>query len=491
MPRVQMPDGAIVDMPDTPSPDQITRLRSIQSKPKSESGVLDKAVGAGEAGLSMATGFAGSLAGNVAGAARTLTGGKYGTPEGIEQGIQTGNKVSDALTYQPRTQAGQDMLHGAGQLLDDTKVAGLNPAIANEIPIGTMRAMRAKAAPAMQRVGAAAEETAAADRAPAAVKMSDPEKSALARKALDYGIDLRPDMLSDNKFMRMIGEAFDKIPLAGSKAEQRQVAFNRGLLNLIGGDADAKRITPAVFDRAITKSGQKIGGISEKAPVNVDSTALERNIHETAAFATEDVAKVVKSYVDEINAKAQGGTIDGRAFREINTKLGKQIRRSEGDMQFHLDALQESLEDMLAGSRTGEELQELQAARKQYAIAKTLEPMVAKSKYGDMSPGGLMNAVTSTKDKKSMMARGRGGELGDLARIGQAFLKEPDTSNTAERAITYGLIGGAAVEPTTAASIYGAANLYNRLGPRIARRMVPIKDMPPDARDVPLGAGNE
>jgi hypothetical protein len=135
---------------------------------------------------------------------------------------------------------------------------------------------------------------------------------------------------------------------------------------------------------------------------------------------------------------------------------------------------QDALERNIADPAT---LERLQTARREYAIGKAIEPMVAKSPNGDLSPAGLMQVVTATKDKKAMMARGRGGDLGELAKIGQMFLKEPSSSGTTERAVAYGLIGGgAAIDPTTAGTVYAGANLYNRAGPALARRMTRLSD---------------
>lgn len=85
------------------------------------------AFGPAEAVLSMGTGAVGGLAGNVAGVARTLTSGNFGSRAGIQQGIDTARTVSDALTYRPRTTSGQEGVAMVGNFLDATKLAGLGP----------------------------------------------------------------------------------------------------------------------------------------------------------------------------------------------------------------------------------------------------------------------------------------------------------------------------------------------------------------------------
>ncbi|PRH40808.1 hypothetical protein C6T65_18745 [Burkholderia vietnamiensis] len=72
------------------------------------------------------------------------------------------------------------------------------------------------------------------------------------------------------------------------------------------------------------------------------------------------------------------------------------------------------------------------------------------------------------------MAMGQGGELGKLADIGSLFLREPGTSNTAERGIVAGVLGGAGlgVNPAAAVAPWVAANLYNRAGPAVTEQLL-------------------
>ncbi len=93
----------------------------------------------------------------------------------------------------------------------------------------------AQAAPKRGAVRAAVDpEVSALKRVPGKVAdvvtpKPSPEIAALAKKAEDMGIELRPDMLANNRIAKFIGEALEQVPASGSKAEQRQMAFNSAL----------------------------------------------------------------------------------------------------------------------------------------------------------------------------------------------------------------------------------------------------------------------
>lgn len=405
--------------------------------------------------------------------------------------------IAESMQYQPRTGTGAQLAGMAGKAL-----APLGALPTAELTnLGRAVAPAAGVAGNVVRSGAALADDAIAAAPSKLVSIVTPTVSpkvaALAQRAQALGIELRPDMLVDNKFLKIIGDTLEKVPLTGAKAAGRQVAFNRSLIDLIGGDKMAARLTPDIYDAALRKSGAKIGDIADRTPVALDadfSAALESRL-QNSRFETDSVGRVVSNYISEITSKADDGIIPGTTFRKLDTQIGKQIRRtSDGDLKHALSQLQDDMQDALQRSTTQGDLADLQGARKQYAIAKTIEPLVAKSPSGDISPAGLMGRVTANNAAKTRMARGQGGELGDIARIGQQFLKEPASSGTAERAAAYsGMAGGAFASLPTTAGIWTGANLYNRLGPRLANSMIG-RSVARDAAEAPLidhaGAAN-
>ncbi len=127
-------------------------------------GVMDQIVGAGETALTLGTGAVGgtlgTLAGTLQGLSQQILSGQFGTPEAMRAVEQAAAKGAQALTYQPRTQAGQEQVQAVGQVLANVLPPVL-PAIA--APGAVMQAART-AAPtvgAARQIGTAAGQRAA------------------------------------------------------------------------------------------------------------------------------------------------------------------------------------------------------------------------------------------------------------------------------------------------------------------------------------------
>jgi hypothetical protein len=88
---------------------------------KPEHTISEKLIGAGEAGAALATGLIGSAVaapvGAVKGIAQSILDGSFGTPEAVKMVEEEASKASEAFTYAPRTEAGQEATRGAAEVL--------------------------------------------------------------------------------------------------------------------------------------------------------------------------------------------------------------------------------------------------------------------------------------------------------------------------------------------------------------------------------------
>ena len=307
-----------------------------------------------------------------------------------------------------------------------------------------------------------------------------PEIAELAQKAQAAGIPLRPDMLGNSRIMKMVGDTLEKVPLSGDMGTKRQIAFNQAVIDTIGGDTTATKLTPDIYKKAMSTTGEAIGNMAAKYPVPVEGP-LKDGLQATlkaAEFETDSTGRILKRYVDEIASKAKDGKIDGTAFHKIRTQLTGQMRRTtDGDLKHALSNLDEVMLDSVKAQMTPEEVSSFADLRRKYSNGKALEPLVAKGE-GDISASKLMARMTATGSGKAAMAKGTGGDLGDIARIGQKFLSEPPTAkNTAYGVL--GEIGAGAVAPGTTAGLVGGANVYNRFAPKIAKGMIERSKLKP------------
>ncbi|CAB5222383.1 hypothetical protein UFOVP379_2 [uncultured Caudovirales phage] len=124
---------------------------------------LDQLIGAGETALTIGTGLTGGTLGTIVGTGKGLTqqilSGEFGTPEAVRAVEKAAVEGAQALTYQPRTETGQEMVQATGQFLGEVLPPVL-PVIAT--PTATVQAIKS-ASPILQAT--AQRGTAAAKQA--------------------------------------------------------------------------------------------------------------------------------------------------------------------------------------------------------------------------------------------------------------------------------------------------------------------------------------
>ena len=116
--------------------------------------LLDQLLGLGEAGLTLGTGAVAGAAGMPYGLFKGITGGGYGTREGVQQAQREAQAFMQRNTYQPRTEAGQGLLQSLGKAMEASK---LPPVLPEAMLLASIP--RAAAAAQAERLGMAAEKS--------------------------------------------------------------------------------------------------------------------------------------------------------------------------------------------------------------------------------------------------------------------------------------------------------------------------------------------
>jgi hypothetical protein len=114
---------------------RVNPMAEIQQKVNQSTSALG---GLGEAGLGLISGAVAPFVAAPIGVLKTLGSGKYGTPEGIQAGQNTAAKVQQALTYQPKTEQGQEILGKVGKLMEESRIPpSMIPEVAGFAPLAS------------------------------------------------------------------------------------------------------------------------------------------------------------------------------------------------------------------------------------------------------------------------------------------------------------------------------------------------------------------
>lgn len=306
----------------------------------------------------------------------------------------------------------------------------------------------------------------------AAAKAITPELRALYERAKAAGINLTPAQLSNSEFVKRVATQLGKFPLAGGRAlaDKQQAAGNREIAKMIGQDADS--VTPQVMANAAHEIGQKFdavfaGGMRYDRQFLQELAALRQEV----AGLDDAAQRSLEALIGRVQRQAQNGQITGHTLQSLD----QQARRwatGGGDRQHVAQAFRESLHETFGRQAPAAVKQTWDLARKQWATLKTLEPVVARNTEGGVPLQQLQGAVTATKAGKTARARGKDGELGQLASIGQR-VKAPTSSGSNENFWALNAFNPIAWLPLAAASAGGLATratLNNsRLAPLLMR----------------------
>lgn len=173
----KLPPDSVEPTPANPSPEP---PKSLLRR------LVDSHIGGVEAAGSIASGIVAAPIAAAAGLYRGLTGGKYGTQEGTKEAQARASEVLSYLTYQPRSDTGQEAVGAVSRVIDDSKIGGMGPtegmALAG-VMAGPKVAARTQPAGMPQRasVGAAAASNTAQIQELAT--RASPEVQAMIQKA--------------------------------------------------------------------------------------------------------------------------------------------------------------------------------------------------------------------------------------------------------------------------------------------------------------------
>lgn len=334
-----------------------------------------------------------------------------------------------------------------GGLAADGAAIGVADALGNDRDVATGAALGAGLGVAGQAVAGLGSKLISPFRAP-------PERLDAAYVLAGEGVPTTAGQKTGSKMLRMA-----ESEIGGTVAEDifdaQREAFTEAALRRVG--EVSKRATPEIVDNAFSRIGKEFDDLATRnamipdQKVAADLTNIAVEYAGTVAPAMR--SPIIEKTVDDVVKLLQTGRMDGSVYKTLRSSLDR-FARSATQPEAKLAA-----RDLIQALDTGMERSILRnnpadagrwsKVRRQYRNMLVIEQSLAGagegSAMGLISPAKLRQATVSKQGKRNWV-RGN-GDFADLARAGEALLKDMPDSGTASRqaarAIPNLLLGGA------------------------------------------------
>lgn len=265
-----------------------------------------------------------------------------------------------------------------------------------------------------------------------------PETAALARTARDvHDIPVGIGQISENPTVRFLDSVMQRLPFTGMgarTAEQRS-AFNRAVSQTFGENTDT------ITHQTITNASRRIGNVFDNVAAQTPHIRADQPFFQHMSQVLNDARNVLpasevrplenqmRDLITAIDPRTHTFTGDTyQALTRRGAPLDRAIKSPDPNIRYYASQIREGLDDAMQRSAAPDVVQALREARSQWKALKPIESLAKKATTGDINPALLL-----AQANKSYTGRGGGGDLGELGRIGQRFLKESPSSGTAER----------------------------------------------------------
>ena len=353
-PKQEQPD--FFEVPDFDAP----QGQTAQPVQKEDRTMGDRLAGAGEAALTTVTGaLAGApamLAGTVEGIGKSIAEGKFGTPQGAREAQETAMRRAGQVTYQPRTEAGQEYVETIGQVTEALPVVPLLAAESAAIRSGIQGARMA--APVMT------------NRARAQIK------NLISRERPEVQV-FTPEGTLTPDAMRVISQSDIENQVKGllspEEAERYNLFKSRGI-----------EPTRADITRSVDDQRDLMESLKEQGPI-VDAVAEQER----------GIRNIIEKQADQLT----GGEGAQPLTRDV---LGTQLFESIGDFANKSDAAVNAAYDAarVQGRADG-----------RVVIAGDLAQTVISQKKSDASLGGLVSRAENILEEQGIIRENDQGKM--------------------------------------------------------------------------------
>lgn len=286
-----------------------------------------------------------------------------------------------------------------------------------------------------------------------------PEQQRLAQAALNEGIPLNAADLTGSKALSMTNSVLSNLPFTGGAEAAREAAkktaFTKAVMAKAGATTD--NAAPDTLKSLMDARGQTIGNIAKRSTVNMDNALLSDLGNAQAQYSKvldPNQAAIINRNLDEL--LNYGATIPGETYQSTRGVMGRLQQNIDPNVKQAAGQIKAALDAAAGRSLPAADNAAWQEARQQYATLKTVSKAMESSagNSGDIPASQLRTAVKQANPYT--FPRGD-GQLNDLARIGEQFVRDKNpNSGTAQRLFIQNLLTGGATGAVAGGAAYGA-----------------------------------
>lgn len=291
--------------------------------------------------------------------------------------------------------------------------------------------------------------------------------AALGRLAINkYGIPINAPDLTSNPLYRIANDQASKLPFSGAEksATAKQMAWQGAIAKEMG-EPGATSFTSNVMSRAKARIGQDFDDVAARTSIPAAQTTTLANdlavIHTDAGLTLPDSElKPLTAQMDNIRGLiAKGnGTISGDSYQALTrSKAPLDLAESSADpnVRHFASKIRDALDDAFVRSASPADQAALTQAKYQYRVMRTVDPLAAGSRDGNITPDAFMQKVLTASRRFDSPTGGiaytGGGNMGELASIGK-LMRAPPQTGSADRMMINLLAGGGAAATGFAAN---------------------------------------
>ncbi len=338
----------------------------------------------------------------------------------------------------------------------------------------------------------------------------NPEQQRLADLAQSYGISLDAAQRTGSRPLQILSSVLENLPMTSgrelAKREATQNQWQRAVMERTGSPATLatpdvlakqKALLGADFEDIATRNQLQVTPEFVKKLEDIKAAALKRLNNEGAPIASvvDDIlstapqvatnpGKPVAPFFGKVNT--QYGPMDGKQYQGFREELGRLSKGNDTKAHYYKE-VKRALDEQFSAGLSGKDAERWAEISRQYGNTKTVLDAMGGAgvapNAGKISPAQLSAALAKQVGREGK-ALGR-GDLNDLSRIGQNFIREQiPNSGTAQRAAYQSLLTGGIGTPAAGlglmmtgepmgAALYGAAaGGASLLTPRLVQALV-------------------